>query len=440
MQVIGQAPKLRRVFYGWRIVAAGIIAGLIRNGSFGMGAGAFFLPIAREFGTTRGALSWAYAAIRLEGGLTGPFEGFLIDRFGPRRVMLVGWLVFGLGFIFLSQVQSLPQFYAAFLITALGSSLSGFLPIATCVVNWFQRRRGTALGLVLAGNSLGGVFVPVLALSITNFGWRPTAAAAGVFVMLVGIPIASVMRRRPEDYGYMPDGAPPSDTEIGAEASQGDTVGPHDNGQDPADLPDLSARQALKTSAFWLLALSHSGSLTAWSAVSVHLIPALVDNGLSEPQAASIFGVQAVVATVSRLAGGVLGDKLGLKRVLMAAFFLQSLAMVVLAFTTTTWQAILFAVLMGMGFGARGPLNTAFRGNLFGRSSFATISGAMEPITMIGLVVAPVFAGVVYDSLQSYTLAFLTIAVVNAVSAMFIIPIRRPMPVTANPEAAPLSG
>ncbi|MEE8442475.1 MAG: MFS transporter [Dehalococcoidia bacterium] len=404
-----------------------------------MGAGAFFLPIAREFGTTRGALSWAYAAIRLEGGLTGPIEGFLIDKFGPRRVMLVGWFVFGLGFILLSEVRSLPQFYVAFLITALGNSLSGFLPIATCVVNWFMRRRGTALGIVLAGNSLGGVFVPVLALSITNFGWRPTAAGVGVFVMLVGLPIASVMRRRPEDYGYMPDGAFPREAASDIPASHVDTTETDSPGDDTTVEHDMSARQALKTSAFWLLALSHSGSLTAWSAVAVHLIPALVDNGLSEPQAASIFGVLAIVATASRLAGGILGDRLGLKRVLIASFVVQAVAMVVLAFTTTTWQAILFAVLMGIGFGARGPLNAAFRGNLFGRSNFATISGAMEPITMIGLVIAPVFAGLVYDSRQSYTLAFLTIALVNAASALFVLPIRRPSPAVPKTGVSSLS-
>lgn len=388
-----------------------------------MGAGAFFLPIAREFDTTRASISWAFSAIRLEGGLTGPLEGFLIDRFGPRRMMLVGWVIFGFGFLFLSVVQSLPQFFAAFLIAAFGSSLAGFLPISTTVVNWFSRWRGTALGIVLAGNSLGGLFVPLMVLAILTFGWRPTAAGMGVFVILTGIPLSLVMRRRPEDYGMLPDGDQPEPES-------------RDNGDDSSDVSssssetqeqDLSVRQALRTSPFWFLAFAHSGALTAWSAVAVHLIPALVDTGMSETQAGAIFAVQSIVASASRLGGGFLGDKIGIKQVLVAAYICQALALIILAFASTPFHAVLFAIFMGMGFGARGPLTTALRGNLFGRKNYATISGAMEPLTMLGSVIAPVLAGVTYDIQHSYTVAFLAIAVVNIVSIALLIPIRKPV-------------
>ncbi|MBI4339040.1 MAG: MFS transporter [Chloroflexi bacterium] len=419
-----EAPGRRRgLYYGWWIVASGVLAGLLRNGSFGMGAGAFFLPIAREFNTTRAAVSWAFALIRIEGGVTGPIEGYLIDKFGPRKIMVVGWIVFGLGFIALSRVHSLTQFYVAFVITAVGTSLSGFLPTAATVVNWFSRWRGTAIGIVLAGNSLGGVLVPVVVISIESFGWRATAAGSGMLMMALGVPLSLVMRRRPEDYGMQPDGAPAGGSAAASpwtESQQGPTL------PLAADAPDFTIGQAMRTPAFWLLAAAHSSGLTAWSAVSVHLIPALVDRGFSEAQAATIVGFQALVATVGRLSGGYLGDRYGQKRVLVAAFLFQGAAMVVLAFTTIWLHAIIFAVLMGIGFGARGPLQTALRSNLFGTRHFAIISGAMEPLIMVASVAAPVLAGLAFDLQHSYRWAFLAIGAVNALGVLFILPIRQP--------------
>ncbi|MBI4311055.1 MAG: MFS transporter [Chloroflexi bacterium] len=424
MDTTGAPSRRRKVFYGWWIVASGVMAGILRNGSFGMGAGAFFLPIAREFNTTRAAVSWAFSLIRIEGGLTGPIEGYLVDKFGPRRVMLVGWIVFGLGFILLSTVHTLPQFFVAFVITSLGTSISGFLPTATTVVHWFSRWRGTAIGVVLAGNSFGGVLVPLVALSIETFGWRATAAGSGVLMILAGIPLSLVMRRRPEDYGMLPDGAAPGGAETGPSHTGSQDV--RSLAGQEGEIPDLTVWQALRTPAFWLLASAHASGLTAWSAISVHLIPALVDSGLSETQAASIVGLQALIATGGRLLGGFLGDRYGQKRVLAAAFLLQAAAMLVLAFASSWFHAVIFALLMGIGFGARGPLQTALRSILFGRKSFATITGAMEPLVMVGSVAAPVLAGMVYDVQHSYRIAFLLIAAVNLVGVLFILPIKRP--------------
>lgn len=436
------ADRRRGIFFGWWIVASGVITGVLRNGSFGMGAGAFFLPIAREFETTRAAVSWAFALVRIEGGLLGPLEGWLIDHFGPRKMMLFGWVVFGLGFILMSLVQSINQFYAAFIITAIGTSFSGFLPMAATIVNWFSRWRGTALGIVLAGNSIGGVLVPLVVLSIETFGWRATAAGSGVLMMALGIPLSLVVRRRPEDYGMLPDGvlaredysAAAAQSPAAANGAQGAAPSPS-GGTDQDE--GLTVGQAIRTPAFWLLAMAHNAGLTAWAAVSVHLIPALVDNGLSEAQAASIVGVMAVIATIGRLAGGLLGDRFGAKPMLIMALLMQAAAMLMLSVTTTWLHALLFAAIMGIGFGARGPIQTSLRSDLFGRRSFATITGATEPLIMVGSVAATVLTGVAFDIQHSYKLAFIIIAAVNILGILFVLPIRRPhMAVAVSPTPA----
>ena len=143
------------------------------------GLNAFFVPLAMTLGTSRGALSLAFSFTRLESAILGPIEGFLIDRFGPRRLMLIGFAVLGMGFLMFSRVNSLLGFYVVFPVIILGGSLSGFLPVVTAVNNWFSRRRGLATGICSAGVNVGGVLVAVVALTVTflhyyfeGFIWR----------------------------------------------------------------------------------------------------------------------------------------------------------------------------------------------------------------------------------------------------------------------------
>ncbi len=388
------------------------MAGVLQTSLFALGFGAFFIPITDALNTSRTALSGAFSATRIQGGMLGLLAGFLIDKTGPRVMMMAGFLFFGAGLILTSLVHSVPQFYGTFLITGTGAYLCWYLPSTTTAMNWFSRNRSRAMSIVLLGSVVGGPLVPILTWSINAFGWRPTLAGAGIFVWLVGVPLSTLMRRRPEDYGYAPDGDSPSP----AVARRPGSLSPGE--------PDFTLKQALKSSKFWYLSLAHSISLMAWGAVSVHMIPALVDGGLSEQTASTMAGVMLGVAVIGRLFAGFTADLLGTKRILAVAFAMQTVGLIFLSYATNMGIALVFAIFMGLGYGARGTLLVSFRGELFGKRAFAAITGMSEAILAVGYVASPLLAGIVYDAEKSYFWAFVGLAVLNAIGILFLIPIR----------------
>ena len=208
-----KATSERKLFYGWWIVAAGSFSQAYTSGAFWQGFGAFFDPIVEQFGWSRATTSAAVSIQRTESGVVAPFVGFFIDRFGPRKVMLGGIVATGLGFILLSRVDTLWQFYGAFLLLSLGMSFGTFLVVTTTVANWFVAKRTRALAFMSAGSGLGGILVPLIVWLISATDWRTGLVAVGVGFWVMGIPVAMVMRSQPEDFGSLPDGAsPPQDT------------------------------------------------------------------------------------------------------------------------------------------------------------------------------------------------------------------------------------
>ena len=416
------------IFYGWWLVGAGTIVLVMQGGILTYGFAAFFLPLAAALGTSRGALSLAFSFTRLENGLLGPIEGFLIDRFGPRRIMFIGYALFGLGFLLFSRVQSLLGFYLVFPLIVLGASLSGFLPVVTAVSNWFSRRRGFATGITAAGVNIGGILVVVVALAISAFGWRSAAIVMAAVVWLVGFPMSAMIRHRPQPYGYLPDGDLPWKSDASAEelASSQSTVSGELLSGSLQESPDFTPMQALRTPAFWFIAGSHSFSVLIIGAVTVHQIPLLVDAGLSVVTAASILSFMTAVAVVGRVAGGFVGDVLGMRRTLVVCFFMMSIGVIILATARTVPQALVFAVLYGLGYGARAPILIAIRAEYFGPKNFATIMGLSQPIMMVGSFIGPIAAGFAYDVQGNYRGVFTIIAMVNLIGALLVFFIKRP--------------
>ncbi|MQG00069.1 MAG: MFS transporter [SAR202 cluster bacterium] len=412
------------IFYGWWIVAVSTLASTIQSAFFNIGAQALVLPIIREFETTRTAVSVAFSLRRLEGGLTGPLEGYLIHWMGPRPYMVTGWIIFGLGFIAIGLCQNIYQFYGAFLMVTLGQSVAGFLPIVTVLVNWFDKWRGRAIAIYQLGGSIGALLVPVFAWSILNLGWRETTIGVGFLVIVLGVPIALMMHAHPEDYGYLPDGAQPGE-EI-------------DNGTDAQDVyVNESILNALKSRNFWFLGFAHSAGITAWGALQVHQIPALVDIGIPELAAAGIVSYTLVISAFGRLAGGFLGDFLGTKKITAAAFIFQGIAVMILAFADTNAEVMIFATIFGIAFGTRGTLMTVLRAEVFGRQNFSRLAGLMDPVSSLSVLIAPIFAGIIFDTSGSYQFAFLVLAVVNALGALLLVGItvpNRQQQYTENPE------
>ncbi len=237
----------KRLFYGWYLVGAGCALLFVQSALFLQSFGAYFAVLRDDRGWSKTELSGAAAMHQVEAAILGPLLGWFIDRFGAQWVIRAGVVIFGAGFILLSYVDSLLAYYGAFIVTALGGSLCGFFPLNVALIHWFERYRARALSSMQIGLPLGGLVLPVVAWSLAAWGWRATAFASGIIILAVCLPLSFVMRRRPEDVGEVMDGT-------GSRSR--DSVSYRD--EERQDTPrDFTAREALRTRAFWLLALGH---------------------------------------------------------------------------------------------------------------------------------------------------------------------------------------
>ena len=425
-------PKQRNIFYGWWIVGGSFSLQMIVGSLMMHSFTAYFPLLQNQFGWSRAVLSGAFALSRAESGLLGPLQGWLIDRFGPRMMVRVGMLIFGAGFIFFSQTDSVLDYYITFALMALGSSIAGFLTVATTVVNWFEKRRGMAMGIAMSGFGVGGLLVPVVAWSLTSLGWRPTAFFSGVLIIIVGIPIAQLMRKSPEQYGYLPDGAIASATESDGEENVRESLEPHAEGD---VIESFTAREAMKTPAFWLLSLGHSMALFTVSAVSLHLIPHIIESvGLSLISASRVVVLMIISMTIGQVGGGFLGDRVSKRGLSAVAMLVHAGALLILAYATTILPVLIFAVLHGTAWGVRGPMMTTIRADYFGRGSFATIMGFSSLIVMVGMTSGPLIAGFLADIFGDYRVGFTVIAVITGAGSLFFILARKP----SLPDRTPL--
>ncbi len=404
-------PRIR-VFYGWWVVAAGFgLEGLIGALLF-HAYGAYAVMLREEFGWSKTMISAAFAMARAESGILGPLQGWLTDRFGPRALIRVGMVIFGLGFMLFSQLDGPVTFFATFFLMAVGSSLSGYLPIGAAVVAWFRRRRALALSITGMGMSLGGLLTPLIALSLSRAGWRWTAFASGVLVLAVGLPLAQLVRHRPEAYGLAPDGVPVS-TEPGAPSPEVDH--------------DFTGRQAIATRAFWYLAIGHGAALLVVSAVMVHMIIHVTEQlGYSLQQAGGVVALLTATQAIGQLSGGWLGDRFSKRWIAAACMLAHAVALVILAFSTAFWMVTVFAVMHGLAWGMRGPLMAALRADYFGSTSFGMIAGLSSMIVMLGMIGGPLVAGILADRTGSYVPGFIVLATLAALGSIAFILARPP--------------
>ena len=195
-----------------------------------------------------------------------PIQGWLLDRVSPRAMMRIGVIVMAGGFFFLSTVSTLWSYYAAFLLIAVGSSLAGFLTVNITVVRWFVRKRTRAIAITMIGGTLGALSLPLLSKALDSFGWREAAIGTGFLLLLVGLPIAQLFRHAPEAYGYLPDG---DLRDIAAEETRDGETDPQFDG--------FTLREAVRTRAFWFMAIGNGAALLSISVVSSQLIIHMVD-------------------------------------------------------------------------------------------------------------------------------------------------------------------
>ena len=416
------------IFYGWWIVLASMSILVIGSGLYWQGFGVFFLSLQEEFSTNRAALSGAIALSQLEGGMMGPLGGYLVDRFGPRRMISIGAIVMGVGFLLMSQVDSLLQFYVVFLgVISVGMSIGIRVPALVAPANWFVKKRGIAIGIALTGSGLGGLFIPFLGLLIVNYGWRWTAIVAGIAVWVLALPLAMVMRTRPEDYGMLPDGERPSERQT-APAVAGTAVGPSTVHTAAEHLEgDYTLRSALRQPVFWFLAIAFGLRQFAVGAISLHVVPFMVDTGRSLEVASSILAATTLTSVVGRLGFGWMADRFPPRYIMAVSMMMVGVGALILSNVTDGWTLlVLYIVVYAVGWGGGAVTMNATRGAYFGRRAFGTISGTMDFVQMFGLVLGPVFAGFVFDYTGSYTIAFTSFAVSAAASGVLMLFLRPP--------------
>lgn len=421
--------KIKRSFYGWRIVAAGFLINAFGVGTFFYGFSTFFNPMIAEFGWSRTIMSGVFSISRLEGGIEGPVAGWLTDRFGARKMLFYGTTIAGIGFILLRSVNSPISLYLIFgLVMSMGFNLGFMHATSAAVAKWFVKKRGRALSFLIAGNGVGGAaLVPVIAWLITQFGWRIATVILGIATLAIPLPLSLIIRSTPEEMGLRPDG------DI---ARRQDTTSETDNSLTSSadytslDEVNLTVRGALKTRAFWIYAISMILRACILSSIVVHQIPHLTDIGISYQTASNVLGLMVLMSIPGRFLFGWLGDRFSKRFLLLITCILQAIGIFIFVNASTPTLLYLFVVVYGLGYGGAIPLTVALRADLFGRTNYATIAGITMSLAMIGTVSAPLFAGYLYDTTQSYSLAFYIFIVMILLSGVFFLMI----PKTTQPQ------
>jgi MFS family permease len=391
---------MNKIFYGWYIVAASVGMNFYLTMAFGLGFNVFFLPILREFGWTRALTSGAFSLRAVESGLLAPIIGFLVDRWGPRVVILWGVILGGAGMIMLGFINSLFTFYAAFLLASLGMTGAGHgVSWVAAVAHWFHRMRGRALGLAMLGPVVGGPFVVVVAILEGMIGWRVATIVLGLGLWAVGIPLALIARPRPEPYGYLPDG----DTldEVSSRESKLKTSVPEEYSG------GFTVAQAVRTQEFWVISSLFAAMFVGISGLMVHLIPMLEDQNYSSAQAASLLGLMFFLSGIGRIASGSLADMIDYRIVLggLIGFQMVGLLILVLVGPGQFWLATIFALVFGIGFGGTIPLRPFLIMEIFGARAFGALQGLVQVGAIGAGVVGPVFYGWIFDTKGSYDIA-----------------------------------
>jgi MFS family permease len=385
--------KLTGLFYGWRMVAASAAVRLLGAGLHSYGFTVFFLPLSQELNLSRTATSFAFSLSRAEGAIEGPIVGHVLDRYGPRPVMLVAVSLMGIGYLLLSQAQS----YIAFLIVYTGlislAHSGGFMHAPMTLTNtWFIRLRARAMTINSAAYGLGGVLIaPILSLIVHSWGWRWGAAIAGLVFLLIGVPLCLTIRRSPESMGLLPDGDAPF-------ISPGDRIAANQNRPAQAD---VTAGRAIRSFAFWALVFGAGVRNASYHAISTHFMPLMAWKGMSQQEATFLLSSFAFLGFVFTLFFGWLADTMNKPRLVSLILVAAGASILLLLFGKSITMLWLFTLIFTM-VEATYPIAWAMVGDFFGRAHFAKIRGYMSFFYIWGSVTGPVVAGAIWDRWQTY--------------------------------------
>ena len=428
----------RGIFFGWWIVFAGLVGMAVSVGFANHGLNAFIIPISDEFGVDIYVVASIIVLGRMETAFIGPVEGYLVDRFGPRTMMFIGVPILGVGLFLVSISPNLPTFIASFLLgVIMGTSLGFSMPISTAVANWWRRKRGRAFGIMWLGFSVGALMVWPINELIEAHGWRWAFRVMAIATFVIGLPVAALMRHKPEQYGMLPDGDDPAHQSVPRSGEDTPTATKNDEEEEV----NFTVWEALKTPTLWYFttAVSVRGAVT--SAVAINLFPLVESMGGDSKQAAFLFVIHAIFSAPGRLFLSWAGDWFN-KRYLMAVL-LALLGGAVLAMSQVNSIFVLTLVYApyALVWGGLSSLPQSLRADLFGRQYYATIQGAVAPFRTGFSFAAPIFAAWMFDRTGTYEVPLLVFGVLAFISMAMILmakpPTKRP---SAQPQAVSADG
>lgn len=398
------------LYFGWVIVAAGTLNSALLLGFVFYSFGSFVKPLTQELGFPATLVAFGFALQRLQSGLFAPLAGILIDRFGARRVGLVGTAIYGTAFVLFSRVEQPWEFLLASALISLGQSLCTLANFSTVLMAWFQRQRARAVSFTMAGTGAGALLVAPLTWIMDDIGWRGALLGIGIAIWLIGFATTAALRRRPELYGWGPDGDPldPLDAPQAEADPQRVPVAPPSS-------PGVGTREAMRSVAFWLLFLStwlFSFSNLGWIVLQ---FPALEEKGFSTEltgQAVAAYGIASIAA---RLGIGWIGDRLGRGPLFAASFLLQGAGLGIFACADSVMTLLPYYVFYGAGHAAYVITSQTAVADYFGTYRFATIRGVLGVAGATGGAIAPVLGARLFELGGSYGPAFAIFALASVI-------------------------
>ena len=395
-----------KLFYGWVIVAVGIVVGCIGMGGL-MSFGVFLQPMANSLGWSRAGISTGSTLAFLSMGVGGFFWGRLFDRYGVRVVVMLGGLLQGLGLVVASQAQSLPMFLAAYG-AVVGLAVGAFyVPLTAATASWFTRHRSLAVSLVSAGLALGTTLVaPLARWLIVTHDWRFAMLVLGLIAWAVILPAALLLRPAPA-------------TDGGSATVRSATNTYRD---------DMTLAQALKTPVFWSLALANFACCAAHSGPIFHMVSYAADCGVAPLTAATVLGAAGLAALSGRIICGLLADRAGAKRTLVACLALQALAIALYlpARDLNTLYAV--SMLFGFSYGGAMPLYAILVRAYFPAKIMGSVFGVVAMISTLGMALGPPVGGWLFDQFGGYGWLYVASSAIGIAGALIAMTVRPHLP------------
>lgn len=385
------SPREGRLYFGWIIVLVSFLTMTVTFGaSFAFSV--FFVALLEAFGWSRAATASAYSLHMLVAGLASPVIGVLMEKIGPRKALPLGafFLAFGLlGSGLISNLWQLYLFYG--IIAAVGVGFLGLVPHSAILSNWFVKSRGTAIGIAFSGMGVGiFLFSPFSQYLISAFGWRVAFFTLAALVTVILIPLnAFCQRGRPEEVGLLPEGVHDLPSPLTVEEET-----------------EWTLAQALRSRPFWFILMALIFTPMSIFPVLTHQVAYLVDLGYRKSFAVTIFALVGILSAPGRVLFGSLSDRMGRVKAATLSYLSSALGVLALLFGEASWLLYLYAILFGLGFGARGPILSAMAADIFQGKNYSRIYGLIILGNSVGMALGPWWGGLVYDLVGNYTLAF----------------------------------